>query len=164
MIIFQILGIIILIWNFNWLHKTHNLPGKCTTITITVQWTVRHDYTHAGGSHKVHLRECPNTTKSHHSKQCKLMIIIVTLESALIQKYTSCDFKNIRVRFEWVKFRTPAISYDDVDALVNQYFCSNCINYVLACLTILRLRSVLANSRSSTASFHTGSVLFRFSV
>ena len=39
------------------------------------------DHTHAGGSHKVDLKDCPNSTKFPHSKQCELMIIIVTLES-----------------------------------------------------------------------------------
>ena len=76
--------------------------------------------TSRGGSHKVHdLREHPNTTKSPHSQQSKLMIIIVTLESALTQKYTRVISKILESNLNG-KVRRPAISYDDTDVQVNQ--------------------------------------------
>ena len=158
MIIFQILGIIILIWNFNFagLHKAlrgHNLmlPWQLNHNhnNITVNHKVHIDHTHAGGNHKVHLREYLNTTKSPHSKQCELMIIIITLESALIQKVYQLWFQK---HWSQIWMVTSESSHQlwwrwCTSESNDYYLCSNCNNYILACLTILRLWLVLANSR-----------------
>ena len=71
---------------------------------------------------KVYLREtqCLNTTE-FHSVKCKSTIIIVILESVLIQKYylPFVISKTLESDLNG-KVQTPAISYDDADVQVNQ--------------------------------------------
>ena len=124
----------IIIWNFNFagLHKTlrgHNLTlSKCALwlppawvrsirIYLTVQIVIVSDC-------RVTLEGVSNTTKSPHSKQCKLMIITVTLESALIQKAYQLWFQKhliqiwmvkseqqpsvmMTLMYKWVKWQLP---------------------------------------------------------
>ena len=67
------------------------------------------------------------------------------------------------------KIRTPAITYDDADIQVNQ----TTVAFAAIASTTIRtslsdhlkvIWSVLANSRFCMVPFHTGSVLFKFSV